>query len=173
MAIDDEPVGRFDYISSALESHTGPTLAAAKVGPIDDWPLILVGALIIGAQSDPSTLSLIPLSVIWLWWKRKQIKLSKKLVVGAIGLFLLAHATWFVFELRHDFLNTRAAVGLFSGVFKGPTLADAKARAYPDIQNDGRSSIPFILFRPPHWTLPNKSVELRNFYGQDWTGFGR
>lgn len=91
------------------------------------WPVVLVSALILGAQSDPSTLSLIPLSVIWLWWKRKQVKLSKKLAVGMIGIFLLAHTTWFVFELRHDFLNTRAAVGLFGGVFKGPALADAKA----------------------------------------------
>ena len=111
----------------ALWNLTRSDLGVRQGRTLRRWPLILVGALIIGAQSDPSTLSLIPLSVIWLWWKRKQIKLSKKLVVGAIGLFLLAHATWFVFELRHDFLNTRAAVGLFSGVFKGPALADAKA----------------------------------------------
>ena len=48
------------------------------------------------------------------------------------------------FELRHDFLNTRAAVGLFSGVFKGLTWLMLCQWAFPDIQNDGRSSIPFI-----------------------------
>ena len=90
----------FTYLFGML---TGSDLSVRQGLTLRRWPLILVGALIIGAQSDPSTLSLIPLSVIWLWWKRKQIKLSKKLVVGAIGLFLLAHATWFVFELRHDF----------------------------------------------------------------------
>lgn len=90
------------------------------------WPMILVGALIVGAQSDPSTLSLIPLSVIWLWWKRKQTNLSKKLVFTMVGFFILAHATWITFEFRHDFLNTRAAAGLF----KGLAFTSAKARPY-------------------------------------------
>jgi len=80
------------------------------------WLFVLVSTLIIGAQSDPSTLSLIPLSIIWLCWKRNQIKLPGKLIVSMIGIFLLAHATWFAFELRHDFLNTRAVAGLFKGL---------------------------------------------------------
>ena len=107
---------------------------------------LLVFALIVGAQSDPSTLSLIPLSIIWLWWKRKQIKLPVKLVVIMIGIFLLAHTTWFVFELRHDFLNTRAAVGLFSNVFKGPTLAYAKVGPFQTLQMT--SAMLYRLFIP-------------------------
>ena len=110
------------------------------------WSMILVGALIVGAQSDPSTLSLIPLTVIWLWWKRKQIKLPGKLIVSMIVIFLLAHVTWFAFELRHDFLNTRAAVGLFSNVFKGPTLADAKVGPSQTLQMT--SAMLYRLFSP-------------------------
>ena len=110
------------------------------------WPMVLVGTLIFGAQSDPSTLSLIPLSIIWLWWKRKQTKLSGKLVVAMIGVFLLAHTTWFVFEFRHDFLNTRAGVGLLSGVFKGPTLASAKVGPSQTLQMT--SAMLYRLFIP-------------------------
>ncbi len=108
------------------------------------WPMILVGALIVGAQSDPSTLSLIPLSIIWLWWKRKQIKLPGKLIASMIGIFLLAHVTWFAFELRHDFLNTRAAAGLFKGL-----ALQGKARPYGPIQVFRMTSAMFYrLFVP-------------------------
>ena len=107
---------------------------------------LLVFALIVGAQSDPSTLSLIPLSVIWLWWKRKQIKLPGKLIVSMIGIFLLAHITWFIFELRHDFLNTRAGVNLFGKVFKGPTLASAKVGPFQTLQMT--SAMLYRLFIP-------------------------
>jgi len=107
---------------------------------------LLVFALIVGAQSDPSTLSLIPLTVIWLWWKRKQIKLPGKLIASMIGIFLLAHTTWFIFELRHDFLNTRAAVNLLGRVFKGPTLASAKVGPFQTLQMT--SAMLYRLFIP-------------------------
>lgn len=80
------------------------------------WWLMLVGALIVGAQSDPSTLSLIPLSVIWLWWNRKNIRLNKKRIFLGIGIFLLAHVTWVIFEFRHNFLSIRAIMELFQGL---------------------------------------------------------
>ena len=81
-----------------------------------NWLWVLVLALIVGAQSDPSTLSLIPLSIIWLWWYRRRIGLTGKHYLAAAGLFVLAHATWFIFELRHDFQSTRAVSKLLSGV---------------------------------------------------------
>jgi hypothetical protein len=94
------------------------------------WMFVLVGALIVGAQSDPSTLSLIPLSIFWLWRHKGRIKLTGKHYLAAAGLFVLAHTTWFIFELRHDFLNMRVFAGLFSSLFQGPTLAYAKVGPY-------------------------------------------
>ena len=95
-----------------------------------NWLWVLVLALIVGAQSDPSTLSLIPLSIIWLWWYRRRIGLTRKHYLAAAGLFVLAHTTWVAFEFRHDFLNTRVMARLFLNVFKGPTLADVKVGPY-------------------------------------------
>lgn len=79
------------------------------------WVMFLAGALVVGAQSDPSALSLIPLSVIWLWWNRERIKLGKGNILKGIGLFLLAHLTWLIFEFRHNFLSTRAVINLLTG----------------------------------------------------------
>ena len=87
-----------------------------------NWLWVLVLALIVGAQSDPSTLSLIPLSIIWLWWYRRRIGLTRKHYLMAAGLFVLAHATWFIFELRHDFQSTRAIISLLGTLFKGQSL---------------------------------------------------
>lgn len=92
--------------------------------------LILTLALIVGAQSDPSTLSLIPLSITWLWWHRKRSGLTRKHYLAAVCLFLMAHASWVLFEFRHDFMSSRALIGLL----KGPTLAYAKVGPYEPVR---------------------------------------
>lgn len=76
---------------------------------------ILTIALIVGAQTDPSTLSLIPFSIVWFWWHRREIRLPRNRILQAIGIFLLAHATWLLFEIRHHFQNTRALFALLQG----------------------------------------------------------
>lgn len=79
------------------------------------WLWILIVVLIVGAQSDPSTLSLIPLSIIFLWMNRKNLAVKRKTIIAGICVFLLAHASLLIFEVRHDFQNTKAATRLFSG----------------------------------------------------------
>ena len=90
-------------------------LSLIKIKQSIHWFWVLIITLIIGAQTDPSTLSLIPLSVIWLWLNRQQFKINRQLALRGVGLFLLGHITWFIFELRHNFLNLRAIASLLSG----------------------------------------------------------
>ena len=90
-------------------------LSLVKIKQSSRWFWVLIITLIVGAQTDPSTLSLIPLSIIWLWINRQRFKINRQLALRGVGLFLLGHITWFIFELRHNFLNLRAMASLFSG----------------------------------------------------------
>jgi len=90
-------------------------LSLMKIKQSPRWFWILIIFLVIGAQTDPSTLSLIPVSIIWLWLNRQRFKINRQLALKGVGLFLLGHITWFIFELRHNFLNLRAIASLLSG----------------------------------------------------------
>lgn len=59
------------------------------------WLVILVLALIIGAQSDPSTLSLLPLSIVWLWWHRRKTGLMKNII--------WQRSDYFYWRMRHGY----------------------------------------------------------------------
>ena len=77
------------------------------------WMLVLSAVLIIGIQSDPATFSLILLSLIaFLIYK---VPLKNKYFFGAVALFIFSHLPLVIFDLRHDFLNTRAFLNFFSG----------------------------------------------------------
>lgn len=78
------------------------------------WWWVLVSTLIIGAQSDPSTLSLTPLSIIFLWLNRTTVWVSRKTILGGIAFFLIAHLSLLLFDFRHDFQNTKAVIQLLS-----------------------------------------------------------
>lgn len=77
------------------------------------WVPMLSLALIIGVQSDPSNISLLILTiVVWIIFK---LPIRVKPVILAIGLFIIAHTPLLFFDLRHDFLNTRALAKFFAG----------------------------------------------------------
>ena len=72
---------------------------------------VLTAVAIIGAQSDPSNFSTLLLMVIfWIYYK---LPLNKSVKRG-IALFFLSHLSLVLFDLRHNFLNTRALVNFFS-----------------------------------------------------------
>lgn len=88
---------------------------------------LLAGALIVGLQSDPSNFTLILLTLFCWWFYRLPIK--KKQVVIAFLMIAFSHLPLVAFDLRHDFLNSRALIKLLSFSGKGEkqvSLADFK-----------------------------------------------
>lgn len=69
------------------------------------WAIPLSFALIVGAQSDPSNFSLILLSAIF--WFAFKLPLRNKYVLFAVFLFLFSHLPLVIFDLRHDFFNSK------------------------------------------------------------------
>ena len=77
-----------------------------------NWIYPLTLALVMAAQTDGSNLSLIVLTLlIWLIY-RLPIKHHK--VFKAIGIFLLSHITVLIFDIRHNFVATKALIKFFS-----------------------------------------------------------
>lgn len=84
------------------------------------WAIPLSLVLILGAQSDPSNFSLIILTVlIWIIYR---LQLKNKFVVLGIFLFLFSHMPLFIFDLRHNFLNTRQLLKMLSFGHSGASL---------------------------------------------------
>lgn len=76
------------------------------------WAIPLSLAAIIGAQSDPSNISLILLTVIlWLIYK---VSLKNRYVLWGIVLFIASHLPLVLFDLRHDFFNSKLILKLFT-----------------------------------------------------------
>lgn len=73
------------------------------------WPL--TAALIFGSHMDPSAFVLIVLT-IFVWWRYKLPIRSRKVGV-AITLFLLSTLPLLLFELRHEFYNTKQLLSFF------------------------------------------------------------
>ncbi len=69
------------------------------------WAIPLSLVLILGAQSDPSNFSLIILTI--LVWMIYRLPLKNKFTILGIFLFLFSHTPLFIFDLRHNFLNSR------------------------------------------------------------------
>jgi|SRR3989344_4125785 len=69
------------------------------------WSIPLSFALMIGAQSDPSNFSLILLSL--LFWFLFKLPFKNKYVIWAIFLFISSHLPLVIFDLRHNFFNSK------------------------------------------------------------------
>lgn len=88
-----------------------------------NWVYPLAFALILAAQTDGSNLSLIVLTLfIWLIY---QLPIRHHKVFRAIGIFLLSHITVLIFDIRHNFVATKALIRFFS--FKRPSVINLKA----------------------------------------------
>jgi len=84
------------------------------------YSYLLAGALIVGLQSDPSNLTLLILTIsAWLIYR---LPVKKKEPLAAAGLVVFSHLPLALFDLRHNFLNSRALFKLltFSGQGEGP-----------------------------------------------------
>ena len=77
------------------------------------WTVILILPLIVGIQSDPSTISLFLLSIVVWFFYGNSIK--NKYVFTAIILLLLSHIPLLLFDIRHDLFNLKALLKFFSG----------------------------------------------------------
>jgi len=72
--------------------------------------LILAVVFGFGIQAHLQLMILLPL-IIWVVWKRKRM-LSRRLIFYSLLLFFLLQMPYIFFELRHNFLNTQAAINL-------------------------------------------------------------
>jgi len=77
------------------------------------WFIPLTLALIVGVQSDPSNFSILLTSIIVILFFR--IPLKNFSVALAIFLFIVSHIPLLIFDLRHNFLNSKAILRFFSG----------------------------------------------------------
>jgi len=77
------------------------------------WFIPLTLALIVGVQSDPSNFSILLTSIIVILFFK--IPLKNFSVALAIFLFIVSHIPLLIFDLRHDFLNSKAILRFFSG----------------------------------------------------------
>lgn len=77
------------------------------------WVIPLTLTLIIAVQSDPSNLA--TLFLVILSWFLFRLPIKSKIVASSIIAFMLSHASLVLFDLRHDFLNSRAVVKFLIG----------------------------------------------------------
>lgn len=75
------------------------------------WILILTAVVILGLHSDSGTLAIIPV-IVFSWWYFKFPIKDKRVLLGILMVFL-SHITLLIFDLRHDFLNTKAFFNIF------------------------------------------------------------
>lgn len=78
-----------------------------------NWLIPLTIALIVGIQSDPSSFSILTATIVIFLLFKVPFKNPKTLL--AILAFFLSHIPLLIFDLRHDFLNTKAIIKFFSG----------------------------------------------------------
>ena len=76
---------------------------------------LLAMVLAIGLQSDPSNFTLLILTAVSWWFYRLPVK--RKEVIFSSLLLIFSNFPLVLFDLRHDFLNTRALIKLLS--FRG------------------------------------------------------
>jgi|GEM_PF-1432210 len=77
------------------------------------WIFPLTASIIVGIQSDPSNFSMLLTSLIILLLYKIPLKNSKILL--ATTLLFLSHLPLLIFDIRHNFLNSRALLKFFSG----------------------------------------------------------
>ncbi len=76
------------------------------------WSIPLSIALIVGAQSDPSNFSLIVLTIlVWIFFR---LPIVERHVGTSIFLFLFSHFPLVLFDVRHDFFNTKLILKMLS-----------------------------------------------------------
>jgi len=90
---------------------------------------LLAGALILGIQSDASNLTLLLLTIICWWVYRLPIR--RKEVILAIILVVFSHLPLVFFDLRHDFLNSKAIIRLLS--FRGERVGQVSIEGFKNI----------------------------------------
>lgn len=76
------------------------------------WSIVLSIALIVGVQSDPSNFSLIALTVFF--WSVYKLSLKNRYVVWSIFLFFFSHLPLVLFDLRHNFFNSRLILDMLT-----------------------------------------------------------
>lgn len=84
------------------------------------WAIPLSFSLSLGISSHLSSLSLVILAIA-IWWKVK-IPVFRKQVIMALGILLSSQLPLLIFELRHNFYQTKILVGFLGGEHSGVSL---------------------------------------------------
>ena len=74
-------------------------------------PLALL--MVVAVQTDPSNFATLALIIIL--WILARLPLRSKFTLIALSILLLSHIPLLIFDIRHDFLNTKALIAFFSG----------------------------------------------------------
>lgn len=98
---------------------------------------LLVSALIFGWNTDYTNLVLF-LFVGIMWWLLK-LPVRKKEIVVAIAIFLISNAPLVIFDLRHNFLNTKSFVSYFTDKISSSSKSFENKRIYSDRETLGQN----------------------------------
>ncbi len=85
-----------------------------------NWAIVLGGSLSVGLSSHLSTVSLVILVLFVFFYKKISLK-NKQIGIGT-GLILLSQAPLAIFEIRHNFYQTKALISFFNGPHSGINL---------------------------------------------------
>lgn len=80
--------------------------------PTGRWVILLTAVLILAVQAEVATILFLPVAVFSLWYFR--ISVSRRILFVALVIFLLSHAGLLIFDIRHDFLNTKYLLNYFN-----------------------------------------------------------
>lgn len=81
-------------------------------GAKEKYIFVLTAALVAASQFEVATILFIPLSLIV--WKVLSIKVSKIKIGLCILIFLISQASLLIFDIRHNFLNTKYLLNYFN-----------------------------------------------------------
>lgn len=135
---------------------------------------LLTGALIFGINTDYTNLILFLFTAVaWVLFK---LPIRRREIFIALLIFLASNAPIVVFDLRHDFLNTKIFLNYFSSKFS--TSSDSKiSRFSPDRETLGTNKTkqgfiaatqPSITFSRILYTNSNLNISEQHTYCKDY-----
>lgn len=137
---------------------------------------LLTGALIFGWNTDYTNLVLFLFT--FLVWIIFRLPIRRKEVVVALIIFILSNAPLVLFDLRHDFLNTKAFVSYFTTKHK-----ESKTETYGVLNaSQGRetlgetrteqailtSLLPYVTFSRAIFTASDLNISAQHTYCKDY-----
>lgn len=124
-----------------------------------NWAYLLAIALVIAFHAHMTSGVLLLLLVIsWLFFR---LPIAKRAIVGAITIFVLLESPLVLFELRHDFTNTRALAKLFSQ----PPISVGLTRALFEIGKLTTQTLGRLVYMPPNRDIAEELTLCSGYQG--------